>query len=104
MSENHPSCRTSLSSDQIGAHNIEFSCRPAPAQSLLSNGTQLAVPNKVQAVNCNDLLDFAGMFHCYNYVSLLMAAFCIPVSFNHLFQRITSVNDRLYLPCFNKFV
>jgi hypothetical protein len=42
------------------------------------------------------------MFHSYDYISLFMALFDIPVSLGSLFQRITSVNDRFYLLRLNK--
>ncbi len=41
--------------------------------------------------------------HSYYYISLLVSFIDIPVSFNHLFKSIASINDRFYLPRLNKF-
>ena len=42
------------------------------------------------------------MFHSYDYISRFVSFFNIAVSFGSLFQRITSIYDRFYLPRLNK--
>jgi len=42
------------------------------------------------------------MFHCYDYISLFVPSFDIPVSLDDLFQGIASINDRSYLSRLNK--
>jgi hypothetical protein len=53
-------------------------------------------------VGCNPLLGFATMFHSYDYVSLFVSCFDIPVSLDSLLQRIASIYDRLHLTRVNK--
>ena len=48
------------------------------------------------------LLGFVIMFHRYDYISLFVSCFDIPVSLGNLFQRVASIDDRFYLPRFNK--
>ena len=47
-------------------------------------------------------LGFVIMIHSYDNMSLLVSLFDIPVSLDHLLQRIASIYDRFYLSCFNK--
>jgi len=42
------------------------------------------------------------MFHSYDYISLFVPFFDIPVRLGHLFQRIASIYGRFYLPRLNK--
>ncbi len=42
------------------------------------------------------------MFHSYDYMSLFVSFFNIPVSLDNLFQRIASIYDRFYLSRLNK--
>jgi hypothetical protein len=42
------------------------------------------------------------MLHSYDYMSLFVSFFNIPVNLDNLFQRIASINDRFYLSRFNK--
>ena len=49
-----------------------------------------------------NLLAFVIMFHSYDYISLFVPFFDIPVSLGNLFQRIASINDRFYLSRLNK--
>jgi len=48
------------------------------------------------------LLGFVIMSHSYDYISLFVPFFDIPVSLGSLFQRIASINDRFYLPRLNQ--
>ena len=42
------------------------------------------------------------MLHSYDYMSLFMSLFDIPVSLDHLLQRIAPIYDCFYLSRFNK--
>ncbi len=42
------------------------------------------------------------LFHSYDYIALFVSFFDIPVGFGSLFQRIASINDRLYLSRLNQ--
>ena len=42
------------------------------------------------------------MLHSYDYISLFVPFFDIPVSLDSLFQRIASIHDRFYLSHLNK--
>lgn len=44
------------------------------------------------------------MFHSYDYISLFVPFFDIPVSLGSLFQRIASINDRFYLSRLNSLL
>ena len=46
---------------------------------------------------CNSSVGFVIMFHGYDYVSLFLPCFDIPVSLGNLFQRVASIDDRFYL-------
>ena len=43
------------------------------------------------AVGCSSLLDFVVMFHGYDYISLFVSFFDIPVGFGNLFQRLSMI-------------
>ena len=45
---------------------------------------------------------FVFMPHSYDYITLFVSFFDIPVSLGSLFQRIASIYDRFYLSCLNK--
>ena len=49
-----------------------------------------------------ELLGFVVMFHNYDYVSLFVSCFDIPVSLGNLCQLIASIYDRFYLSRLNK--
>jgi len=42
------------------------------------------------------------MFNSYDYISLFVSCFDIPVRLDHLFQRIASINDRFKFSILNK--
>ena len=44
------------------------------------------------------------MLHSYYYISLFVSFIDIPVSLDHLFQRIASIYDRFYISRLNKLV
>jgi len=48
------------------------------------------------------LSDFVILFQSYDYISLFVSCFDIPVSLGNLFQRIASIDDRFYFPRLNK--
>ena len=45
---------------------------------------------------------FFIMFHSYDYIPLFVSCFDIPVSLGSLFQLVTSIYNRFYLPRLNK--
>lgn len=54
------------------------------------------------AAGCRALLGFVIMFHIDDDISLFVSCVDIPVYLGNLFQRITSINDRLKRSRLNK--
>jgi hypothetical protein len=50
------------------------------------------------------LSGFVAMFHSDNHISLFVSLFNIAVRLGHMFQWITPIDDRFYLPCLNQLL
>ena len=53
-------------------------------------------------VGCSAMSGYVILLHSDDYMTLFVSCFYIPVSLDNLFQRIASINDRLYLSRLNK--
>jgi len=76
-------------------------------ESIARRSTEgLSSPDRYSAAlhsgRCSALLGFVIMLHSYDYISLFVSCFDIPVGLGNLFQRIASIYDRFYLSRLNK--
>ena len=69
---------------------------------LFERGKCLKTPQNL-SYPPHSLSGFVFMFHRYDYISLFLSCFDIPVSLSNLFQRIAAINHRFYLPRLYKF-
>ena len=74
------------------------------SNAYLIRTTELACLDEAQRnsgrVQC--FLGFVVLLHRYDYISLFLPCFDIPVSLSSLFQQIAFIDDRSYLPRLNQ--
>ena len=84
------------------AFDLALSERRGPRQTGCGG---IAVRAEVSGRAASGIAGFSGfvvMLHGYDHVSLFVPGFDVPVSLGSLFQRVASINDRLYLPRLNE--